>query len=73
MKERLLRLAGRLDRSLLPFMGPAQLGAGRDEEPYRLPDDPRCPLCGRSLSLHRIERAADGSRATRLHCPPRDS
>ncbi len=63
--------AKRLDRSLLPFMGPAQIGAGRDEEPVDAGADRACPICGRPMSAHTIERFDDPGRATRLHCPPR--
>jgi len=45
LRERLFGGARGLDRNLLPFMGPAQVGAGHPEEPYRLPEDPRCPVC----------------------------
>jgi hypothetical protein len=50
-------------------MGPAQLGAGHPEEPYRLPARPVCPVCGQPMVLHSIERTADQHHATRLICP----
>ena len=69
MKDRLFSWARRMDKGLFPWMGPAQLGAGHPEEPYRLPADPACPVCGRSMTLHVIERTADQHHATRLRCP----
>lgn len=63
------RWARRLDTSLLPFMGPAQIGAGHPEEPVAGSEDAPCPLCGVSMRLHRIERSGNQSQATRLHCP----
>ncbi len=54
----------RLNRALLPYMGPAQVG------PYDDPPEPVakvCPLCGRPMDEHVIERSATA--ATRLHCP----
>ena len=69
MRNRLFRIAKRLDRGLFPFMGPAQLGAGRPETPYQPPADPRCPVCGRSMASHVIERTGDQYHATRLICP----
>jgi hypothetical protein len=53
------------------FTGPAQVGIGRPEAPEVRPTDPACPLCGRPMSLHRIERSSDQRVATQLHCPPR--
>jgi hypothetical protein len=73
LRERLFGGARGLDRNLLPFMGPAQVGAGHPEEPYRLPDDPRCPVCGGPMALHDLARTADPSRPTKLTCPPRSS
>lgn len=70
MQERLFGRARGLDRGLLPFMGPAQIGAGHPEEPYRLPTDPRCPICGGPMALHVLDRTTDPSRPTRLVCPP---
>lgn len=66
----LRRVARRLDRGLLPVMGPAQVGAGYEEEPYRPDAKAACPLCGRRMDEHRIERSADQTHATRLICPP---
>jgi hypothetical protein len=58
----------RVNRFLYPFAGPAEVGIGRPEEPYRPAPDPSCPLCGAPMAEHRIERG-DASTATRLHCP----
>ena len=72
-RQRLFGSAQGLDKNLLPFMGPAQIGAGHPEEPYRLPDDPRCPICGGPMALHVVERNTDPSRPTRFTCPPRSA
>jgi hypothetical protein len=61
----------RLNRALFPVFGPAQLGAGRPEQPYAPPADPVCPICGRPMKDHRVERTADQSHATRVYCPPK--
>jgi hypothetical protein len=66
---RMFGVARRLDHGLLPFMGPAQIGAGHPEEPYRPPTDPKCPICGRSLSAHDVIRSDSQFGATRLICP----
>lgn len=71
MASRLFAFARRLDKGLFPWMGPAQLGAGHAEEPYRAPVDPSCPVCGGPLREHTVARNADQSHATRLLCPPR--
>lgn len=73
LRERLFGGARGLDKNLLPFMGPAQVGAGHPEEPYRLPDDPRCPICGGPMALHGLERNPNPSRPTQLICPPRSA
>ena len=69
MADRLRRIARRLDKGLFPFMGPAQIGAGHPEEPYRPPVAAACPMCGRPMADHVVERSADPARATRLICP----
>jgi hypothetical protein len=48
------------------FTGPAQVGIGRPEAPYVPPADPRCPLCGRAMAGHRIDRSGE---RTQVHCP----
>jgi hypothetical protein len=67
--DRLRSIARRLDRGLLPFMGPAQLGAGHPEDAYRRPADAACPVCGSPMTAHVVERSSDPARATRLICP----
>ena len=69
MKDKIFAWARRMDRGFFPWMGPAQLGAGRPEEPYRRPENPPCPVCGRPLDDHVIERHANQTTATRLICP----
>ena len=71
-KDRLHGIARRLDRGLFPFMGPAQIGAGHPEEPYRRPVDAACPICGRPMADHVVERSTGSTRATRLICPVAD-
>ena len=67
--DRLRRIARRLDKGLFPFMGPAQIGAGHPEEPYRRPADATCPICHGPMTAHLVERNTDTARATRLICP----
>ncbi len=71
MADRFRNIARRLDRGLLPWMGPAQVGAGHPEEPYRPPVDAVCPICHRPMTEHVVERSANPARATRLICPAR--
>lgn len=56
----------KLNRIVFTFTGPAQVGIGRPEEAYVPPADPRCPLCGKSMNLHEIDRSGE---RTQLHCP----
>jgi hypothetical protein len=72
-RERFFGSAQGLDKGLLPFMGPAQIGAGHPEDPYQAPADPRCPICGGPMALHVVERYADPSRPTKIVCPPRSA
>lgn len=69
MASRFFRAARGLDRRLLPFMGPAQVGAGHPEEPYRLPDRPLCPVCGGAMADHDVQRSSNPSVPTKLRCP----
>ena len=69
MKDKIFGWARRMDRGFFPWMGPAQLGAGHPEEPYRRPVNPPCPICGKPLDDHVIERHANQTTATRLLCP----
>ena len=59
-------LFNNLNRIVYSYAGPAQVGIGRDEAPYVPPADPRCPLCGRPMNLHEIDRSGE---RTQLHCP----
>ncbi|AMM20209.1 hypothetical protein AX769_08570 [Frondihabitans sp. PAMC 28766] len=59
---------GRLNRFLYPIAGPASLGAGHPEEPYRAPVDPACPVCGKPLAIHDISRGFGAGRSS-LNCP----
>jgi hypothetical protein len=57
-------LFDRLNRRLLPYIGPPPLGP-YDEAPVdRAPK--LCPLCGRPMSLHEIDRSGE---RTQLYCP----
>lgn len=69
-RDRIHAVARSMDRGLLPFMGPAQIGAGHPEEPYRPPADPRCPVCGGPMVAHEVRRAAGSTVPTKLLCPP---
>jgi hypothetical protein len=69
VKEKFFGWAKRMDKGLFPYMGPAALGAGRPEEPYRRPENPPCPVCGKPMNDHVIERTANQTTATRLICP----
>ena len=69
MKDRIFGWAKRMDRGLFPYMGPAALGAGHPEEAYRRPENPPCPVCGKPMNDHVIERTANQTTATRLICP----
>jgi hypothetical protein len=63
----------RLNRTLFPYIGPPPLGPGPQGEKAvdAAAPAPRCPLCGEPMADHEIERTADWSTPTRLHCPPR--
>ena len=56
----------RLNRRLLPYIGPPPLGP-YGEEPLPSTQAKACPLCGRAMADHDVERRPD--RPTRLHCP----
>ncbi len=58
----------RVNRFVFRFAGPAQVGAGRVEEPYVAPSDPQCPVCGKALARHELRRGT-ASTPTRLSCP----
>ncbi|MCJ1696118.1 MULTISPECIES: hypothetical protein [Rathayibacter] len=59
-------LYNRINRAIYSFTGPAHVGIGRPEEPYVAPADPVCPLCGRPMAQHSIDRSGE---RTQLHCP----
>jgi hypothetical protein len=52
------------------FTGPAQvgIGVGRTEAAYSPPENPVCPLCGKPMAEHRIDRGT-ATVPTRVHCP----
>ncbi len=58
------------NRITYSFSGAAQVGVGRGkkEQPYQPPADPRCPICGRPMAQHRIERGT-ATVPTRVRCP----
>ena len=56
----------RLNRLLLPYIGPPPLGP-YDEDPLPPTQEKACPLCGQAMADHDVERRAD--RPTQLHGP----
>jgi hypothetical protein len=56
----------RLNRALLPYIGPPPLGP-YNEAPLPSTQAKACPLCGRAMSEHDVERRANFP--TQLHCP----
>jgi hypothetical protein len=64
----------KLNRAMFPWLGPAQLGVGRGRQDRPLVTAEQraasgCPMCGRPMSEHVIERSGDWSTSTRMHCP----
>ncbi|WP_232497808.1 hypothetical protein [Agromyces humatus] len=57
-------LIDRLNATLLPYIGPPPLGP-YDEEP-KPNAAPTCPLCGKPMADHEIDRSGE---RTQLHCP----
>jgi hypothetical protein len=55
---------GSIDRAIMPFFGPAQVGPYETEPPAIV--DGTCPTCGRLDSEHTIDRSSGRSRIT---CP----
>ncbi len=61
----------RLNTALFPYLGPPPLGPGPGGERVdAAPPVARCPLCSAPMADHAIERTADWSTPTRIHCPP---
>ena len=60
-----------IQRFLYQIEGPSQLG-DRNEPAYVPPVDPKCPICGQSLELHRFDRGGPG-KTTHMQCPPKSS
>jgi hypothetical protein len=57
------------NRVVRTFTGPAQIGAGHPEAPEVRRADAACPICGRPMTLHEVQRAVDQLTPTRLVCP----
>jgi hypothetical protein len=57
----------RLNRMLMPYIGPPELGP-YDQAPLAPTGPKPCPLCGEPMTAHEIERSG-GNTATRIHCP----
>ncbi len=57
----------RLNRMLMPYIGPPALGP-YDQAPLPPTGPKPCPLCGAPMSEHEIERAAHPT-PTRIICP----
>ena len=58
----------RLNRKLFPYLGPPPLG------PYDQPEPPArersgCPLCGKPMAEHHIDRSGGADRPTKFYCP----
>lgn len=60
----------RLNRTLLPYIGPPPLGP-YNETPLPPTEAKPCPMCGVAMSDHEIERR--DNRPTKIHCPQPDS
>ncbi|WP_232331506.1 hypothetical protein [Agromyces laixinhei] len=62
----------RLNRIVYTFTGPAQVGIGhgKTEAPYEPPANPMCPICGRPMADHVVQRG-DANSPTHLICPGR--
>ncbi|MCS5733993.1 hypothetical protein [Herbiconiux daphne] len=58
----------RLNRRLLPWIGPPPLGPYDVEVPTP-PAARVCPLCGRPMDEHEIDRSGE---RTQLYCPTAD-
>jgi hypothetical protein len=58
--------ADRLNRRLLPFFGPAQVGPYDEPVGQSEPEDAVCAECGQPMSLHRVDRTGGRSR---VYCP----
>jgi hypothetical protein len=56
----------RLNFALFPYLGPPPLGP-YDQEPLPSAALKPCPLCGKAMSEHSMDRAA--GRPTYLRCP----
>jgi ribosomal protein S27AE len=60
-----VRATGRMQKGLLPWMGPAQV---QDVEGQTVRTrDAMCPMCGHPLAAHTFDRSAN--RPTRMECP----
>lgn len=62
------KLAGlfdKLNRKLVPYIGPPPLGP-YNETPPAVPAPKLCPLCGVPMSEHEIDRSGE---RTQLYCP----
>ena len=59
----------RWNRFTYNFSGAAQVGTGgRSERALQPPTEHTCPMCGRPMAEHEIERG-NGRTPTRIHCP----
>jgi hypothetical protein len=57
----------RLNGMLMPYIGPPPLGP-YNEAPLPAAGSRPCPLCGKPMDRHEIERG-EGRVPTRIHCP----
>ena len=58
----------RVNRRLYPVFGPAQVTRSDRHVPEPVRTERACPLCGRPMSEHTIERGTP-SQPSYLHCP----
>ncbi|MEO8908197.1 MAG: hypothetical protein ABI310_08985 [Microbacteriaceae bacterium] len=70
MADRFWRWYEKANAIVRTFTGPAQIGAGYTEAPDVRSGDYACPMCGKSMSVHIIERSTNQITPTRMSCPP---
>lgn len=59
----------RWNTTLIDKLGPSQIGAGHPEAPVADVSERPCPICGKPLSQHWVERPDGQVRSSTLHCP----
>jgi hypothetical protein len=61
-----LSLGRRIEKFLMKFFGPAQLGPLDTAQPTQPAVEPRCPRCGQPMSAHTY---VETPQRRRLRCP----